>query len=548
MKWDDHPQAPSPTSSSTSSSSSSSSPSRSSSSTTTMLARSWGSKRHPLPPSDSQDLEDDSTLTEGGGGGGGGGGGTGSSAAEDGGADDDDDVTLPRSPIPTRHDRRMTRTEACDIPTLDDFEPRIPRIELRRPSPVASKKKGKRESTGCEPSPKRERDALGGSKKDHAAAASPTFRMCVSGLKEELEEEDEDDCLERLLETEGPRSRRVVGRKYDTLPYDFHPRVFREDSSFTLQKDDCLQASNDNFEAFQARRSSFGCEYEKNPLYSWDDQLSSIGPDGPLHLDDIESASVSGSLGNLLALVERHLVAHDLANNNMGPNNGNNNNNNNNANSAYGRRMSHHLSLSHAIRSVPFWGGSNKNFASGGPNTRLARSHTNLAPPPKNAPLSRASRSQGDLLSAVRPVQMSRRKWTTLRGIAALSKAFSTSSLSLRPKRRPPLSAATVDLGVLDGHRMCPHLAAPPSTSTRRSGSWSRRLRLPDVRLGQVYATLRGRRARSDSCNTSSASSSPFHSKVFRFDNSPQRLRCASCNPMMSMTSYQLSWNGTVVL
>ncbi|XP_068208978.1 uncharacterized protein [Palaemon carinicauda] len=458
MKLDDHPHAPSPTSSSTSSSSSSSSPSRSSSSTTTMLARSWGNRRHPLPPSDSQDLEDDSTLTEGGSGGG---GGTGSTAAEDGGADDDDDITLPRSPIPVRPDRKMTRTEACDIPTLDDFEPRIPRIELKRPSPLPNKKKGKRGSTGSEPSPKRERDSSG-----------PTFRMCVSGFREE---EDEEDCLERLLQLEGPRSRRLVGRKYDTLPYDFHPRVFREES-FTLQKD-CLQAANDNFEAYQGRRSSFGCEYEKNPLYSWDDQLSAIGPDGPLHLDDIESASVSGSLGNLLALVERHLVAHDMVNNNMSPNNSNNNN----PNSSYGRRVSHHLSLSHAIRSVPFWGGSNKNIPGG--NNRMARSQTNLAPPPKNAPLSRASRSQGDLLSAVRPVQIPRRKWTTMRGIAALSKAFSTSSLSLRPKRRPPLTAATVDLGVLDGRHICTHMA-PPSTPTRRSGSWSRRLRLPDVRLG----------------------------------------------------------------
>ncbi|XP_063605655.1 rap1 GTPase-activating protein 1-like isoform X3 [Penaeus indicus] len=269
---------------------------------------------------------------------------------------------------------------------------------------------------------------------------------------------------------------------------------------------------------------------------------------------------MSGSLGDLLALVERHLAVNDVVNNNRnsntrGENNNinnsrgafNNNNNNNNysyqdhRSGATPRDPSHHSLHGLGAGPRPMWGQGTKSLP--GMN-RLARSHTSLAAPETSVTLGRSSRSQGDLLAVLRPspapASSSRRKWTTLRGIAALGKAFSTSSLSLRPKRRPPLSAATVDLGHLEAHRLCPHQhhTLPVSTSPNRS-AW-KRLRLPEMRLGQVYATLRGRRGRSENCE----SVMPPNAKFVGPEDSPQRHQCARCEMMMAMTSHQLRSKG----
>ncbi|ROT83699.1 hypothetical protein C7M84_023122 [Penaeus vannamei] len=168
----------------------------------TMLARAhWGARRPPLPPSNSQDLDDDLTLTEGG---------------------DGDDDSLPRSPVPVRPDRRIVRTQACDIESLDDFEPRIPRVELRRPSTGSGRSSGG-----------------GASKRD-------------------------------LLKGKDKAPKKKKGALDPGSPnYDTHPRVFREES-FTLHKD--YLSINSNYDVSQARRSSYGCEYHrKEPFYSWDD-------------------------------------------------------------------------------------------------------------------------------------------------------------------------------------------------------------------------------------------------------------------------------------
>lgn len=296
----------------------------------------------------------------------------------------------------------------------------------------------------------------------------------------------------------------------------------------------------------------------------------------------MSSAPLSGSLGDLLALVERHLAAQNLANNNNSPTNNNlvsSNNNrvrsrNNNNNTSWGAGSPQQQQASPV--SQAHWGHGTKSL----PNTaRLARSHTSLFHPehlplarsqtsllhpdhlsmarsqtsllhqdhfsmarsqtsllhpdhlslgrsqtsllhPDHLSLGRSSRSQGDLLAVGRPSHPVRRKWTTLRGLAAIGRALSASSLSLRPKRRAPLSSVTVDLGQLEVTSGCPHHQNTLPSPHR--GTWSRKLRLPEVRLGQVYATLRGRRSRAVSCDSSLVS----NTKLPNFDRNPQRLHC----------------------
>ncbi|KAG7172327.1 hypothetical protein Hamer_G009692 [Homarus americanus] len=251
MKRHEPPVSPS----SSSSSSSSSSPSRSSSSTLTMMVR-WGSsRRHPLPPSDSQDLEDDVTLTEGGGGGG------------------QDDDSLPRSPASTRTDRRFIRTQAYDLETPEDFpQPRLPRVELRRPSCGSGSsgnggRKNRREQLSLQiecplhrpdnnktPSYIKKKQQQ---KKEANNNPPPCFRFSIT--------KSPDDPVEIPEESTRPPggSQRP---KYEVLPYDPHPKLFRE-GSFSLRKD-YLTA----YDAYRTRRSSFGCEYTKDSTYSWEDQ------------------------------------------------------------------------------------------------------------------------------------------------------------------------------------------------------------------------------------------------------------------------------------
>ena len=115
----------------------------------------------------------------------------------------------------------------------------------------------------------------------------------------------------------------------------------------------------------------------------------------------------------------------------------------------------------------------------------------------------RVTRSQNDLLYVGKSTEVPKhfpgpRRWSTLRGIAALGRALSTSSLALKPKRRrPPLSAITVDLGNLDSTHNETKVNSQHSPVPFSKGTLSKKLKMPDVRLRQVYATLRSRRVRS---------------------------------------------------
>ncbi|KAG7172328.1 hypothetical protein Hamer_G009693 [Homarus americanus] len=238
----------------------------------------------------------------------------------------------------------------------------------------------------------------------------------------------------------------------------------------------------------------------------------------------MDNACMGGSLGNLLALMERHIAAQNLANNNSN----NNSANNSTFTTCYPITIrttpvtAPVITSTSLVRLVTPSGQGTKSLPHA---ARLARSHTSLLHP-ENISLGRSSRSQGDLMNVGRTSNSTKsRKWTTLRG-----RALSASSLSLRPKRRAPLSAATLDLGQLEGHMKCQlhhpqqHTHPAVAASTHR-GSWSRKLRLPEVRLGQVYATLRGRRSRAVSCDSSLATNAKLYG--FGRDRSPQRLRCS---------------------
>ncbi|XP_045584581.2 uncharacterized protein [Procambarus clarkii] len=574
MKKEDSPLSPT--------SSSSSSPSSSSSSTlTTMLARNWaGTRRTPLPPSDSQDLEDDLTFTE-----------SGAAAAAGSGQDDED--SLPRSPSSARSDRRMVRTPACDLETVEDRG--VSHVELQRHS---SGRKGRVEAQESgrwrakenlprftltlpthhpdhdTPDPVHTSDQCPTPDDCHTPKGSRTPTGCLSPMGSQ----SPDGCLSpngsqspngcqipsRCQSPTGYQSpnrcqspmgyqepKGCQGLQYEVGPYDPHPRAFRDEA---LSESPSLLSPHHAM----TRWSSYGSPLHLDP---WDPRYPP-SPDGGLPLSSVEGATMGGSVGNLLVMMERHLALQNLANNNSNdniPNYNNNlllanNDNNNNdededASNQYSFRprgctinlggcMVHQskcpVHQQHNLLSLPgdpVW--CHDTSCTSHP-ARLARSQTSLLIPPL-PPLARSSRSQGDLFSLSRsPPMPAKRKWTTLTGLAAIGRALSASSLSLRGiKRRAPMAAATVDLGQLEGHVKCQlhqeQLVHPSRPSSHRP-TWSRKLRFPEVRLGQVYATLRGRCNRAISCDSSLATNAKCDG-VYR-DQSPQRHRCSRCDTL----------------
>ena len=117
----------------------------------------------------------------------------------------------------------------------------------------------------------------------------------------------------------------------------------------------------------------------------------------------------------------------------------------------------------------------------------------------------RSVSSQNDLLVIEKSNQLtdkcfhqhSPRRWTTLKGIAALGRALSTSSLALRPKRRrTPLSALTVDLGDVEDFKQNRN-DFPKSLTPSPKTTVQKKLRMPDARFGSAFAPIHDRRIRS---------------------------------------------------
>nr|XP_053647543.1 uncharacterized protein LOC128699060 [Cherax quadricarinatus] len=196
------------------------------------------------------------------------------------------------------------------------------------------------------------------------------------------------------------------GIQYDVAPYDPHPRAFVDESQ--REKQELLTPHH-----ALTRRSSYGSSLQLPP---WDPRYSTA-PAG-LPLSSVAGATMGGSVGNLLVLMETHLALQNIANNNNLQLNNNNNNNSSNRYPFGPRRCEVHnrdflspgdplwcdnLSLPHAAR--------------------LTRSHTSLLTPPSppHMTLSRSSRSQGDLFSLTCPPPIpAKRKWTTITGLAAI--------------------------------------------------------------------------------------------------------------------------------